>query len=783
MDPIPGLPTALAVVLTKMTAKDPADRYQSADEVVAALERCLRVVDRARERRQVRGLWAGLAAAGLVVLTGLLVAVAVIKVAATLIQIQRDNQVITVATNDDDIEVVMKRKGEVLRIIDKKTGQEWAIDTEKNEIAWADTPGGLALGIPEKDGIVLKRNGKAVFTVTRTPRPAPAVARPDSTPPVAPRLVQTVQEDRRFPQTPAFTPDGKALLVAGFDYFAIYDPATGKELFSDKFGRAETYTHLAVSADGRTAAVACGDVYLYDLAARKRMATLAGPEVDGKLFAVTALTLSPDGQTLAYVAGREVVYYDRSTGQTEHTRPDDDKVRVFDVRHSPDGRYLAVASHVEADQSTRISLLDGKTRELVGRHQTTFRSGATLQFSRDGQQLFVAGRDILRRTFLVLGVPGAREVEQDPDLPSGPEAPVPSPDGRLLALTGSDGTVQVWDRGQKRATFSWNPHPQTPPEFRPPPGHKAAPPRTGIAFSPDGRTLATARGDQIRVWELVPDAPKTDLHRIEGTWLAVSGEHAGNPWDSAAVKMTQFAFNGELFRFTFPFPEDILNQKIADKPATTTGTFTLDPTKVPGVITLIGEEGENVLVQGIYRLDGERLTLCLGRPGHDRPRDFKAPAGGENTLLVLRRGTPDEVILADIERRIDPASTDGTSLPFALLERNGVAAVRFGKWLVVFEGVRCDAGGKVLFGVGSFFLPETGGRGNFVDPGLKRPAPAIRQQSTGRGDMIGLERYEFKMEAKGARLVFTDKTYEATDKVQTIVVAADGTTRVEKAPK
>jgi hypothetical protein len=144
--------------------------------------------------------------------------------------------------------------------------------------------------------------------------------------------------------------------------------------------------------------------------------------------------------------------------------------------------------------------------------------------------------------------------------------------------------------------------------------------------------------------------------------------------------------------------------------------------------------------------------------------------------------TQEQIVLEDVERRIDPAKGDGKNLPFALLERNGAAAVRFGKWLVVFEGVPCDSHGKVLFGVGAFFLPETGGQGNFVDPGLRRPAPSLRQQSTGRGNVVGIERYEFHLEAKGARLKFADKTYEATDKVQTIVLGRDGTTRVE-APK
>jgi uncharacterized protein (TIGR03067 family) len=917
MDPIPGLPAAVAAVLAKMTAKDPKDRYQSADEVVAVLDRCIRMVDpvRRRKRRRLVGMLAGV-----FLLIPLVTAGVVFK-------IERDNEVIEVKTDDPDVEVVMKRKGTLIRIIDTKTSTAWNLDPEKNEIALADSPDGLTLHVLDGQAIVLRRNGKDVFTVMRTAKAAaPAVAKPDATPPAIPRLLRTIEEERRFPQTPAFTPDGKALLVAGYNYFAMYDAATGKELFSDKYESATVNALLAVSADGRTAAVACVNLFVYDLTARKRVATI---DMEVKKFVqIDALTLSPDGQRLAFVAGPEVAYYDRSTGQTEYTRPDDDKVRVFGLRYSPDGRYLAVASRVDADQSTRISLLDAKTRELVGRHETTSLSGATLQFSRDGRQLFVAGidlpgTDITRRTFLVLDMPSAKEVEREPRLPSGPEATVPSPDGRLLALTDADGTVQIWDRGQKRATFAWNPHPHTPPEFRPRPGRKTLPPQTGIAFSPDGRTLATARGNQIRVWELVPAKPKSDHDQVQGTWRAVSGEPSdvirftpddvkhitvtfagdtatltvrddrvqgtftvdqtrapkymtitGGPddyrgqfgiyqldgdtlrlcmGDAKMGRPTEFQSrvadkrfvnlvlkrepaarpDSELLLGTWrgvaaevdgqPLPRELIDlakptltftpDKVVGKPRGTIpkpfldmaiskgmlpketaeivengaeGVYHLDPMKSPKEIdfTILGAVKRTGL--GIYQLDGDTLQLCLSidpAKVSERPKEFAAKAGQMRVLLTLRRMTPEEVILEDVERRIDPANTDGQSLPFALLERNGMAAVRFGKWRVVFKGVPCDSGGKVLFGVGSFFLPETGGRASFVDPGLKRPAPALRQQSTGRGNVVAIERYEFQLENKGARLKFADKTYEATDNIQTIVVARDGTTRLEAPEK
>ena len=90
---------------------------------------------------------------------------------------------------------------------------------------------------------------------------------------------------------------------------------------------------LAVSADGRTVAVeSYGDLFLYDPVARRRITKIPRRVEDDKVVPITSLTLTPDGQTLAYVGDREVVYYDRTSGQIEHTRPDDDKVHVFAVR-------------------------------------------------------------------------------------------------------------------------------------------------------------------------------------------------------------------------------------------------------------------------------------------------------------------------------------------------------------------------------------------------------------------------------------------------------------------
>ena len=139
--------------------------------------------------------------------------------------------------------------------------------------------------------------------------------------------------------------------------------------------------------------------------------------------------------------------------------------------------------------------------------------------------------------------------------------------------------------------------------------------------------------------------------------------------------------------------------------------------------------------------------------------------------------TPFEALLSRQNKQIK-----GNMLPFVVFARNGQAAFRFGKWLLVFEGVPCQADPQSagLLGVGGFNYPIRGGKGTIGESTFGDQVTFRGKWDSKASEITVADKYTFKLLGKGDRLEFDDRTYSATNGVQTIVIANDGSTQLMK---
>jgi uncharacterized protein (TIGR03067 family) len=67
-------------------------------------------------------------------------------------------------------------------------------------------------------------------------------------------------------------------------------------------------------------------------------------------------------------------------------------------------------------------------------------------------------------------------------------------------------------------------------------------------------------------------------------------------------------------------------------------TFTIDPKADPKTIDLKVQEKDQVLsLKGIYKLEKDKLTICIGLADAERPKEFKSAKGSKRGLFVLER--------------------------------------------------------------------------------------------------------------------------------------------------
>ncbi len=403
----------------------------------------------------------------------------------------------------------------------------------------------------------------------------------------------------------AFSPDGRTLAAGSTEHTVkLWDIASGREVRAMR-GHGDFVSLVAFSPDGRILASSSYDktVKLWDVASGRTIGTLSGPPLNlpSELWA-TSMAFSPVGHILVLGLGDGPIrLWDTTTGR-ELPPLGGRSVGTTSALFSPDGRLVAFGSF---DGTIKIwDAASGRELRVLGRHAAIVHS---IAFSPDGRVLASGSAD---GTAKLWDVASGRELRTLAGHRDQVISVAFSPDGRMLATGSGDQTVKLWD------TAGGN-------ELRTLRGHSA--PITSVAFSPDGRVLASGSGqlggdgvnanNAIKLWDVASGAALRTLigHSAwvtavafsrDGKLLAsASGDRTVKLWDttSGREQRTLGGFLGRVSSLAFSPDGRMLAAGAHDS------TIRLFDVATGGDIRTLASRGD-LLASVAFAPDGQRLV-------------------------------------------------------------------------------------------------------------------------------------------------------------------------------
>jgi RNA polymerase sigma factor (sigma-70 family) len=314
--------------------------------------------------------------------------------------------------------------------------------------------------------------------------------------------VRRIQAHGAFVSGLAFIHDGKTLITSGDSAIRLWEVRTGVEIVPDR-GHTTGIHSSVVLPDGRTVVTGSEDyaVRWWDLATGKELRRLASLSDGAPSW---GMVLSPNGAIAAYHRQKSVSDWEGHLGIELWDLTAWKKLallwrpNIFSVQFSPDSKtlYTQVADILSKEQGSLILAWDvatGKEMRIVAKNTNGFDG---FRMSADGKVLAATTYE-RGKTIFVWDVATGKELCRIPGDAHLNQSLAISPDNKLLAV--ADGPppqaggnepphdIRLWDiatgKEVRRFGRSKNAYWQ-------------------VAFSADGRTLATADADnQLQLWE------------------------------------------------------------------------------------------------------------------------------------------------------------------------------------------------------------------------------------------------------------------------------------------
>lgn len=494
----PDVPAELAAVVDRLLAKNPEERFASADGVAQALRpfavgsdlgqllHAAGATSEARHGGTMTNITPTLAAPPrrppsrvrvLVAVAGLVLGLVLLAVG--IIYVQTDTGTLEVTSDDKEVKVTVEQDGKQITILDLMTNEKVVLKSGAYQLKLGEGAGGLKL---ETDQFVLKRGDKVVVKIRAVATP-PAVVKdpkvpPDGKAPVELKPINALEGHTAWVSSVDFSPDGKWIASTGRSdqTLRLWNAKTLKlhktlKVTEDKITCA-AFTHDSKRIAGSSNNIGEGNIYIWDVATGEKLDTIENTK------GVWDLAFSSDGKWLAFAGGsKSLSLWDCNEKKIVQRTPFIPQY-VRRVAFAPNNLNVVYGGHTLrfwniADQVVTKSFEFGVT--------------SALRISPNGKLLAAGSWNSNVITLYDL---------------EGKKAPVTwkahdknlsdlsfSPNSKLLASSGHDDVARIWDVATQRQLAVLK-------------GHKGG--IDPIAFSPDGNILATggAHDFKILIWDV-----------------------------------------------------------------------------------------------------------------------------------------------------------------------------------------------------------------------------------------------------------------------------------------